>query len=70
MAQVLPANEIIHWRGATDETRPQPGKDKIVVFTEHVTRVSVPRVPFSSVRSFSTMALASRYWTQLCSEHQ
>ena len=37
-SQVLPPKDIIHWRGATDETRPRPDKGEIVVFTEHVTR--------------------------------
>ena len=36
-AQLLPPQEEIHWRGASDEIRAHPGLGEVIVFTE-VTR--------------------------------
>ena len=52
-AQLLPTQEEIHWRGASDEIRPQPGLGEVIVFTEHVTRGFRPLPVLSfSAKSF------------------
>ena len=51
--QLLPTQEEIHRRGASDEIRPQPDSGEVIVFTEHVTRGFRPPPALSfSVKSF------------------
>ena len=54
-SQLLPLQEEIHWRGAGDEIRPNPGGHEVICFTEHVTRGFRPPGLFSFTKFFTIM---------------